>query len=55
MNIVGFVVFFGLKHNQYSLGLIDNSLTMDALFERGVTVRFVLESPIIFFQKKNSV
>ena len=24
---------FGLKHNQHSLGLIDNSLTMDALFE----------------------
>jgi uncharacterized protein len=24
---------FGLKHNQYSLGLIDNVLTMDALFE----------------------
>jgi uncharacterized protein len=24
---------FGLKHNQYSLGLIDNTLTMDALFE----------------------
>jgi hypothetical protein len=24
---------FGLKHNQYSLGLIDNALTMDALFE----------------------
>lgn len=24
---------FGMKHNQYSLGLIDNSLTMDALFD----------------------
>jgi hypothetical protein len=26
---------FGLKHNQYSLGLVDNVLTMDILFEKG--------------------
>ena len=24
---------FGIKHNQYSLGLVDNVLTLDALFE----------------------
>jgi hypothetical protein len=24
---------FGIKHNQHSLGLVDNSLTMEVLFE----------------------
>lgn len=31
------ITTFGVKQNQYSLGLVDAELTMDDLFENGVT------------------
>jgi hypothetical protein len=35
--MITFISTFGLQHNQYSLGLVESQLTMDALFESEYT------------------